>query len=125
MLSGLPIWWDRRTLDGSRFCEAFWHLITKGDRSTRIPDFARARRLSWCRAIIDNAASKEVLVFAEPVDARTERHYLWLDAADHIVILEKTERTRGPVFVLLTAYCIEGESSRRKFRRKYEKLTAP
>lgn len=63
-LRGLPIWWDRRILEGDRYEEAFWYLITKKDRKTgdRLFDPRRAERLPWCGPIISNANDSAVKV---------------------------------------------------------------
>ena len=45
--AGLPVWWDRRCLEGDPHEEAFWHLVTQDDKTSgdRLPDLARAKRL--------------------------------------------------------------------------------
>lgn len=49
------------------------------------------------------------------------RQYLWLEALDYVVVLEERNMLRWPVLFLITAYHVDGESSRRQLRKKYER----
>jgi hypothetical protein len=121
---GLPVWWDRRCRADDLHEEGFWHLITKDDdRKTgdRIPDFPRAQRLKWCRAVIDNCSAPDVIVFDYAERRGRVRTYLWLYQCDYVVILEKVVRRGKPLaFMLLTAFPLDGKSRRRAMQKKYE-----
>lgn len=123
---GRPVWWDRRILPGDIYEEGFWHLITKGDRvrQDRVLDSPRARRIPWCAPTITRPQDNAVKVWDYEKGSGRIRTYVWLEDLDYVVILEKrTKRTRrGPLDVafLVTAFHIDGKSSRQWFKRSYE-----
>jgi hypothetical protein len=114
---GRRVWWDRRK-DSDGYEEGFWHLISRSDAQAgdRIPDYRRAERLCWCRPLIEHADEPEVKVWSADQKGRV-REYLWLPEEDYVVVLD---RRGGEVSFLVTAYCLDGDSSRRKLRRSYE-----
>jgi len=120
---GLPVWHDRRKLDGDPHEEGFWHLVTKEDKVTkdRYPDFPRAKRLRWCRATIDKNAPPDVLVFDyEEGDGRIRR-YLWVHECDYLVVLEKRRRGgKDRAYSLVTAFYLDGSSGKRRIQKKYD-----
>jgi hypothetical protein len=84
------VWWDRRVIDPP-YEEGFWHLITRKDYGSgeRLLDFRRAERLPWCGPAITNCGDGCVRVWDyEEGDLRL-RTYVWLEAHDYVVILEK------------------------------------
>jgi hypothetical protein len=113
--------WDERKIDGL-YEEGFWHLITKNDPSTgdRYPDFPRASKLPWCAPTIRHANDPEVQTWDYQEGTGRLRSYLWLKAWDYVVILEKRDTSRGAVAFLVTAYHVEGASSRSKLQRKWD-----
>lgn len=118
-----PVWWDQRKLDGSPYEEGFWHLITKIDykRKERLLDPRRAERLPWCKPTMVNSNAPEVRVWSYEEAKGKIRTYLWLENWDYVVVLEKRQLRGGRnIAFLITAYYVEGESTRRSLRRKYE-----
>jgi len=124
-LKGRPIWWDRRILPGDRYEEVFWHLITEDDKETgnRVPDLERARRLPWCAPTIRNHEDSVVTVWDYEERAGRVRTYLWLEAHDYVVIIEKARRGRNEeakeVAILVTAFYVKYEWKKQQLRRKY------
>ncbi len=123
IFNGLPIWWDRRHLNGDPHEEGFWHLVTRDDKTTgdRLLDTPRAQRLAWCRAVLVNSQRADVLVFDyEEANGRV-RTYLWGHHFDYVVILEKVVRRGKEVaFSLVTAFNLDGPSSSRRLQKKYD-----
>lgn len=120
---GLPVWWDRRCLDGDPHEEGFWHLVTRDDKATgdRLLDTPRARRLRWCRATIDHEAEPDVLVFDYLEGNGKTRTYLWVHQCDYVVILERALRKGKHVaYSLVTAFYLDGPSRRDSMQRKYD-----
>lgn len=121
--NGLPVWWDRRRLDGDPHEEGFWHLVTRDDKTTgdRLLDTHRAQRLTWCRAVIGNSNDAEVLVFDYEEGSGRIRTYLWVHQHDYVVILEKVVRKKKAIaYLLVTAFCLDGPSRRQAMQKKYD-----
>lgn len=112
--------WDTRILPGDRYEEGFWHLITRDDRAAgRIPDFRRAERLPWCAPAIWNCRDVAVKMWDYCERGRL-RCYVWIERVDYVVVLEKRVRCFGAVAYLVTAFHVDGDSSRRSLERKYQ-----
>lgn len=122
LFNGVPIWYDRNK-KSSIYEEGFWHLITKTDYTSneRVPDYERAKRLNWCKPIVENYTDNNVLYWENEEGKGKIRTYIWLEQLDYIIILEKKNMKKGSVMFLITAYYIEGNSSRSKLRKKYNK----
>lgn len=120
-LNGSQVWWDRTKLEGEKYEEGFWHLVTRDDDNTgeRIPDFRRAERFPWCRACIDNFSDGAILFWDYKVRKRIET-YIWLKDHDYVLVLKKLCKSWGTVYFLLTAYHVDGDSRRRNLTRKYD-----
>lgn len=113
--TGLAIFHDKRVIDSDKE-EGFWHLASRIDRKTgqRLPDKERMQRIPWVKAIIENAHDESVTVFDYLEGSRKTRTYLWLRNQDYVVILEKKRN----VALLVTAYIIDNDYTRRKLERK-------
>jgi len=107
---------DSRKVDSDKE-EAFWHLITKEQGGERLVDYGRAKRLPWIRPIIENSDRPEIKEWEYLEKGKKVRVYLWVEDHDYVVVLER----KGNRCFLVTAYYVEGESTRRRLRRKYEK----
>lgn len=125
-LRGIPIWWDRHVAPGDQYEAAFWHLITRDDRSTgeRLLDPRRAERLCWCGPALQHADDASVLVWNYREQKRDVRTYVWLADWDYVIVLQMREKAMGPVYYLITAFHVDGSSRRRNLRRKYEQRIA-
>lgn len=124
----LPIWWNRRKIDDDKD-EGFWHLITNDEKTVhnkidRIPDYDRARRLPWCRAVIENAHDTYVTIF-EYLEGQVKnnkpdiRTYLWLKDWDYVVILAKNTKPIEHYYIVTTFY-LNYISSIRRINNKYK-----
>lgn len=135
-LRTLPIWHDRRhdPQDKYDFEEGFWHLVTRDDwvydRQTRrdekqrLPDYARAGRLSWVKPIIEHETAPEVLSwdFDEATKKGTVvRTYIWLKEHDYVVILERQKKNTGEIFMLITSFFLDVEAKRRDLQSRYDR----
>jgi hypothetical protein len=121
--NGVPIWWDRRCLDGDLHEEGFWHLITSKDKRTgeRLLESSRAQRLRWCRFVINNSGEPAILVFDYVEGNGKIRTYLWGHQFDYVVIVEKVIRKeRLLANSLVTAFPLSGPSRRRGMQKKYD-----
>jgi hypothetical protein len=114
---GMRLWWDRRK-DVDGYEEGFWHLISRTDQGSgdRVPDYRRAERLCWCKPLIEHADESEVTTWNADHQGRV-RSYLWLSEEDYVVVL--AHRT-ADIVMLVTAYHVDGEATRRKLRRSYD-----
>ena len=118
-LGGCPIWWDRVILPSEKYEEGFWHLITRQEPGEeRLFDTRRAERLPWIRAIILNSKDPLIKFWEEKRTSRKIRLYLWLEAFNYVVCLEKREQRVGKVYFLLTGYFVS-EGTAKKFARIY------
>jgi hypothetical protein len=114
---GKRVWWDRRVLPGEIYAEGFWHLISRTDHGSghRIPEFRRAERLCWCRPMLDYADEPEVTTWDADASGKI-RTYLWLEDEDFVLVLQQRDPT---TVIVITAYHLDGEASRRKLRASY------
>lgn len=117
------VWHDRRIVPGERYEECFWHLVTRKDASSgdRLPDFRRAERLPWCGPILQHVDDPAVKFWNYREGDGRLRTYAWLEPGDYVVILERKEKKVGMVAFLITAYHLDGESTRRNMRKRYER----
>jgi hypothetical protein len=130
---GLEVWWDSRRDKGDDYERGFWHLITFTDQATkeRLPDFRRAERLGWCAPTIVHCPDSAVLEWVYIEGNGDIRNYLWLKDLDYVVIVEKkarTDRNTGTwyeITMLITAFYLDGDGSRRRMKKKYEQRQTP
>jgi len=120
---GILVWWDRQILQGEHYEEGFWHLITKeqAKRKDRLFDPRRAERLPWCGPTISHSNDKSVKVWDFKENNGRIRTYIWLENWDYVIILQKRRHRKGLLAFLITAFYVDGDSSRRSMRIKFEK----
>lgn len=117
---GRPVWWDKTVLKGEKYEEGFWHLVSKDtEYSGRVPDFRRAERLPWCGPSITHSEDIWVKVWDYLEGTGRLRTYLWLEELDYAIVLEKRKQKKGEIAFLVTAFYVDGESSRRNLNKKY------
>lgn len=119
---GRDVFWDRRKID-SPYEEGFWHLITKFDyhQNGRLVDPRRAERLPWCRATIVNSAEPEVKVWRYKEGSNRTRAYLWIEDWDYVIVLEERKHGAKAIAFLVTAFHVDGNSTRKNLQKKYAK----
>ena len=117
----VPVQFSRRILPAEQHEEVFWHLISKesGNKGKRNFDSCRAKRLSWCKAIIEHSHEDTVTVWRDYVHGRL-RTFLWLEDYDFNVVLEEGTRKSGKIALLVTAYCVE-DRTRKRLRNSYRR----
>jgi hypothetical protein len=99
----------------------FWHMIAEGrDESNRTLDSDRCERISWVRAVIENANDPRVLVW-ENTRGKERRICLWLEEQEYVVILAD----RRGYLLPWTAYTVTQPHRKRKFRKEYEQWVRP
>lgn len=131
-----PVWHDRRIdpKDKYGFEEGFWHLVSRDEwvwnpklrrkEKERLPELDRASRLPWGRPIIEHETVVEVLAwdFDEATKWGTAvRTYIWLKDHDYVVILERRQKNKGDVFILVTSFLVDFEGKRRDLQSRYER----
>jgi len=122
MLDGHAISWDRRRIANSAYEEGFWHLITCTDKITgdRLHDPRRAERLPWCGPTIRHNADPAVTAWEYEESNGKIRTYLWLKNFNYVLVLEKRLQKKGsPEAVLITAFHVGGEGTRKSLQKKY------
>lgn len=122
LLNKSKVWWNRRIWDGDKYEEGFWHLISKDDDSTneRLFDPRRSERLPWCRPTIDHFNDSAVRHWDYRVSRSRTETYLWLENFDYVIVFQKRKQNIGTVYFLITAYYVDGDSTKRNLRRKYQ-----
>lgn len=119
----LPIFWDRRKHDGGPFDEGFWHIVSRMDQKAgcRKLDFKRAKRLPWCAPTIRHENDAAVKVWKQAHNGKRSqiRTYVWLEQYDYVIVLEEGTARHGPVVFLVTAYCVDGQSTRKKLQNGF------
>lgn len=121
-LNKMPVWWDRRVLEGNMYEEGFWHLISKRDEKTgeRLFDPRRAERLPWCYAVLSHANDSSVKLW-DYKEGRHLRTYVWLENFDYVIVLEKKKQRIGRVAFLITAFYVDRASRKRNLEKKFIK----
>lgn len=95
----------------------FWHFVTEGaDEANRTPDRARIERIAWPRALIveSSAATPRVNVWRSQRKSAT-RWMIALPGFDYVVVLDD----RGEYLLPWTAYSIEEEHRRMRYRKEH------
>jgi hypothetical protein len=92
--------------------------VTRGDYRdyTGTPDYDRAERLPWVRALIEHADEPGVKRFEYQEGSGVVRTYIWYEAGDFAVVREPLSRG---AMRLITAFHIQSEMRRREMRSKY------
>ena len=67
------------------YTRGFTHLITRGDDSRSI-DYARAEKLPWVRAVLENYTQPEVNAFWH-ISPKGKQLYFWMPDHDFTVLL--------------------------------------
>lgn len=107
----------------------FWHCVQEGpDEEQRIPDIRRCERIGWIKVVIDHATDPLVDTW-ENQRGKEKRGLLWF-REDYLVVLAERIRARDNFryFQLITAYCTNEESRKRKLRQerdRYRKRLTP
>lgn len=111
--------------------ETLWHIITHEDcvfnpktrRKTleRVFDVQRARRLPWCRALIENNAQPEIQQWEKLEGNGQTRTYIRVPAHNYVVILQSRihKATLQTEWLLITAFHINHQGKRDDFDREY------
>lgn len=123
MLGQRRVWWDRQVReDGKGYEEGFWHLIARDDirTSQRLFDPRRAERLPWCGPAISNYQDSAVKSWDYREASSRVNTYVWLEALDYVVILRKKDFRKYRVAFLITAYHVDGPSTRNRLSKKFE-----
>ncbi len=106
--------WDRKYPHG------FTHMITRG-KELRGIDYARANRLPWVKAMLENYLQPEVTAFWDHNPSQ-DTLYLWLADLDFVVILRPKNddyMITGQKRVIITAYCVDQRWQRKDLQKKY------
>lgn len=94
----------------------FWHLISEGKtEADRLPDIRRCERIRWPRPIIEAGGKGQVCCWNNR-RGHESRVVIALDDFSYVVVLAP----RKDYVILWTAYWIETEHRRKKFRKEYE-----
>ena len=95
----------------------FWHFISEGKvEDDRTPDLRRCERIAWPRAVIEAVDSGRVSCW-EQTRKGERRFILAIEDFGYIVILAE----RRGYLLPWTAFCVEHEHRRRKFRKDFVK----
>jgi hypothetical protein len=99
-------------------CAGFWHCtsVADPDSADRIPDLRRCERIRWIRALLV-APSAEVRTWEESPRGRDRRFVIATPEFDFLVVLRLM---KAGLVQLVTAYHVEWEGRRAKYRREYE-----
>lgn len=120
-LGEMIVHYDRRILSDYKYEEGFYHIISRKNSISgeREPEFSRARKIRWCRSLIDNSTSDEVLCWNYRDDRGRLRRYLWLRECDYVAIFELRPGRKTTIANLVTAYCVDGPRTRTQLEQRY------
>jgi hypothetical protein len=108
---------DRRLAPDGRE-RAFWHLVTRGDHRDYegTPDYDRAGKLPWIRALIEKPDAPGVLCWNYREGTGAVRTYIWCEGRDFAVVLERLSKG---AMRLVTAFHIQSDMRRQEMRHKH------
>lgn len=96
--------------------ETFTHLITrKSSSGHRVFDPFRANKIHWVKPILLQWDEPVVNFFRYEEATGIIRDYYWYSEGDFVVIMEQIT----PQYHVITSFNIDGEHTRRKFRKRY------
>lgn len=116
---GKPVCFDTRILsDGQGKEEGFWAALCGHGSKSDLLDIERAKRLPWCKPLIESLSRSEILFFDyfEGSSDKGIRRYIWLKDYDYVVILQQNKT----LYALVTAYYVKEKGYRKTLQRKYE-----
>jgi hypothetical protein len=121
LFQGHTVSWERRILSDDKYEEVFWHLITKTDgaKGDRLFDPRRAERLPWCAPTVEHCSDLAIKCWVYRESGNRVNIYAWLEKWDYVVILARRNQGDRERYFLVTAYHVDGESTRRNLRHKY------
>lgn len=112
--------------------KVFWHLTSRGHKEEywegrvkkfrsigRYPDFRRAERIHWIKAILENHDNDKIKLFyhRETNKKRDIRLYLWAYEEDFVVILQKLGKSSS---FLVTSFYIDHQGKRKDYQNRYD-----
>ncbi len=132
---GNLVWIFKDMEDGRE--KIFWHLTTRSAKKEKIPrrkrkfyppgqtyidedrypDLRRCERLTWVRALIENAEAPEVMAWDYEEGDADIKTYVWFKGYDFVVIMKKVRNNRRR---LITSFYVDKEYKRQDFERKYQ-----
>jgi hypothetical protein len=104
--------------------DSVWNPRRRRYEKQRFPDIDRARHLPWGRPTVENENEPEVVVWnfdEETKKGTVVRTYLWLKQWDYAVVLERQEKSRGAIFMLITAFPVDIASKRIDLESRYNR----
>jgi hypothetical protein len=111
-VAGKPVVFDTRCV-GSPYEEGFWHVVTRGKGANRLPDYDRARCISWIPVMLDGSAPG-LSKWRYVEGSGATRYYFWLEAEGYVLVLEE----RAKVMSLVTAFFVDKAWAANDLRRK-------
>lgn len=110
-----PVRVSRKKEDGKEL--TFWHITTRTNESSeRLPDHRRCERLPWLKPMLEQSSHPDVLAWESTEGDGTLKTYVWLKDHDYIAIMKTTKKGH---LMLITAYWVEYENTKRKLLKKY------
>lgn len=89
-------------------------------RALIVPDKSKINHIAYRQTHDDQDPGVKVWDYEE--GSGKIRTYLWLESLDYVVILEKQRKgKKREAAFLVTTFHLDGESTRRSMRRKYER----
>jgi hypothetical protein len=98
----------------------FWHLTSEGKiEAERLHDLRRCERICWPRPMIEHEIARKLPVWNQ---SRSGEHRIAIAVEDfsYILVLATRKTSNGLMYLPWTAFCVEHEHQRRKYRRQWE-----
>jgi hypothetical protein len=96
--------------------KSFWHLTSEGlIEDQRLPSLRRCERVRWIRFVIENSNKSFVKIWKNTRFNKLNVCFA-IESFEYIVILGE----RSGYYVFLSAYPVERERKRERFREEYE-----
>lgn len=109
----------RHPVENGKEC-TFWHFISEGKtEAERLPDLRRCERICWPRPMIEQESIRQLPVWSQLRNGE-RRIAISVEDFSYVLILAERQTQNGLMYLPWTAYFVEHEHRRNKYRKEWQ-----